>query len=297
MLEHLDSWERRTGLSQAELWRVPELASLSVQVLADLFEDCLSACGNPTLFEVGAHLAEQARGYRALGGRAIALEANPYVVERALSMEGIASSWYLFCAAAERCGTTDLHLADGGLDAAQQTTASLLHPVQGSTRTVQVPKHTLDCLCGILSCASPMDVEVDRRASIALWIDVEGAVQQVLMGAHCLLQRTSLALVECETREEWRHQWIEADIIHELAKSDLVPIAADSQAFDQRNILFARLDLIQCLGQTVDSAAARARQLVRRRDSLSGRLMASLLPLRDRLQLRSRMARRFSRDR
>lgn len=74
----------------------------------------------------------------------------------------------------------------------------------------------------------------------ALWIDVEGAVAQVLEGAKQSLQCCIAIFVELETAIRWPGQALAHEIIPVLTDAGLVPLLADNQREWQFNVLFVR---------------------------------------------------------
>ena len=83
---------------------------------------------------------------------------------------------------------------------------------------------------------------------IAMWVDVEGAVDKVFGGASDTLDRCDVVIVEVESRSVWDGQaWIDRDVHAALAQHGLVPVARDAQSRFQYNVLYLRRSL---LGET-----------------------------------------------
>ena len=78
-----------------------------------------------------------------------------------------------------------------------------------------------------------------------MWIDVEGAIAQVLAGAEHVLADTDLLLCELESGSLWKDQMLAVDVIDSLRDKGLVPVARDFQAALQINVLFIREQLLQ----------------------------------------------------
>src|SRR6185369_3832127 len=77
------------------------------------------------------------------------------------------------------------------------------------------------------------------RHRVALWIDVEGAVDKVLAGAPETLASSSAVMVEAETMQFWKDQKLASDISSTLMNSGFVPVARDREIDDRQfNILF-----------------------------------------------------------
>ncbi|RAH95421.1 hypothetical protein DLJ53_34285 [Acuticoccus sediminis] len=76
------------------------------------------------------------------------------------------------------------------------------------------------------------------------WIDVEGAIGEVIAGAYRTLSACKLAYIELETRRIWENQLLDEDVFSALEEFGLVPLLRDVQAPTQFNALFARLGAV-----------------------------------------------------
>jgi FkbM family methyltransferase len=57
----------------------------------------------------------------------------------------------------------------------------------------------------------------DTEENICLWVDVEGANKEVLLGASKLLEKVSSIHIEIENHHFWQDQWLYNDVINYLA--------------------------------------------------------------------------------
>lgn len=80
--------------------------------------------------------------------------------------------------------------------------------------------------------------QTDSFKGCCIWMDVEGATQQVLEGALNILSKVDVLYVEVEDRPYWHGQWLSSDVMSYLYDFDLVPVARDFQSRYQYNILF-----------------------------------------------------------
>ncbi len=88
--------------------------------------------------------------------------------------------------------------------------------------------------------ATTLDHEfADRAGPFALWLDVEGATEQVLAGGREFLGRCDLLKVEVEETPFWQDQWLAEDVVAELRGHGLEPVARDTQTEEQYNVVFA----------------------------------------------------------
>lgn len=86
-------------------------------------------------------------------------------------------------------------------------------------------------------------VELGPDDRVVAWIDVEGALEQVLAGSLHTLSRASAAYVEVESRPIWHGQWLDVDVVAWFAGIGMVPVLRDLQRSDQYNVLFLAEEL------------------------------------------------------
>jgi FkbM family methyltransferase len=77
-------------------------------------------------------------------------------------------------------------------------------------------------------------------ASLALWIDVEGAQRQVLAGSESVMAQVQCALIEVETRAFWDGQMLATDIVTWFDERGFAPVARDFEYDQQFNLIFVR---------------------------------------------------------
>lgn len=76
-----------------------------------------------------------------------------------------------------------------------------------------------------------------KGQSLMLWIDVEGAAQQVLSGAEGVLDRVDALHVELENRQFWQNQALGSEVIAWLTERGFRRVGPDSGR-DQQDVLF-----------------------------------------------------------
>lgn len=190
----------------------------------------------PTFFlEAGAYDATASQRVRQLcpGSKIVALEANPFnhaALSAATNYDELGIE-YLNLAASDSVGSISFKLQsskDGEAIPLQSEKNSILARTEpGITyEEVTVPSTTID---------TQVDKDFDR---ISLWVDVEGATRQVLMGASDTLSRTMTALIEVEINPYWEGQWLCTDVCRFMAQKGFIPVARDFEYGQQFNILF-----------------------------------------------------------
>lgn len=112
------------------------------------------------------------------------------------------------------------------------------HVVPTTYRKEQVQSSTLD---------NYLNENNLEGKTICAWIDVEGASQQVLMGAEKSLENFQSIFIEVEHREWWQGQWMADDVQSFLESKGFVLLDKDGLAWHQENYLFVRETLIEKL--------------------------------------------------
>lgn len=219
----------------------------SEHVLDDLFFT-LVGLADPALFvEAGAKDAPASLrvAEERPGTTVIACEANPRLQRHFAEALGHAERGvdYRATALSDAPGTVTLHVPEIGDDfgGGLAGTSSLLSsgPAESPfgpevVRTeMQVEATTLDAL--------GREVPQGR---VALWVDVEGAAEQVLRGGRDLLARCDVLKIEVETQAYWQGQWVEGDLFAHLMERGLRPVARDLTGDAQYNVVFVDRDFL-----------------------------------------------------
>ncbi len=192
---------------------------------------------SPDLFiEAGAKEAGASRRARRLldPKRIVAFEANPYTHKRFSAKydnpaHGVE---YLHLALSDSPGSVsfNVNLTHDGKPAADGQGSLLVHDNKpDGTTAVTVEATTLDTFFA-----------AHEYTSAACWMDVEGALEGVLVGGQATLEKAGVVIIEVEDREYWGGQWLRHDVVSYLYDRGLVPIARDYQSRYQYNIVFVR---------------------------------------------------------
>lgn len=201
--------------------------------LSDRVQAMVQALAPSVIAEIGAHEASFSKAMKAgcPQARVIAMEANPQVHSAfAADLEAAGVEYWNGCVssgAGTRTFTVPVR-ADGSH---RITMGSLLSDRQAvGEHSYEVHSERLDDLVG----------DIDN----ALWIDVEGGVAEVFKGGEATLARSRLVYVEVETRQRWKEQWTDRQVIDYLREFDLHGVARDIQQSWQYNLLFLRGDVL-----------------------------------------------------
>lgn len=136
-------------------------------------------------------------------------------------------------AIADHDGEISFNILDAGEAADWRRAAnSLLPRTDGeASKVVTVPCATL---------ASSLGLNVIEKNTFALWIDVEGALDKVLLGAEPVLRRTLFLRAEVEWKELWSGQKLAPELKQMISSYgfDLVGDSYIPDGFDQSDVLF-----------------------------------------------------------
>lgn len=213
----------------------------SVELLEGLFFGLVSKMAPPLFIEAGAKDPLVSRRVRELLGATVsvvAFEANPFTFERFNKTRDHAALGvdYRNVALSTEPGsvTFNVRRREDGLPHADGR-ASLLKQVtyEHGHIEVSVDATTLDLVVGefgVLECM--------------LWVDVEGALREVLSGGKETLERAQVVFIEVEDRQVWEGQWLAARVQEFFLEAGLSPVARDFQSKHQYNLVFVRNDLL-----------------------------------------------------
>lgn len=214
-------------------------------LLDALFDDLLTMTAPVLFVEAGAFEADASLRVAATLPlcRVVAFEANPYVYRRFSASTDFAAARveYRHQALSDRQGETSFFIvasSASGCDDRQQGYNSLIKRTGGDWlgeveyEEVGVMTTTLDAEFG------------DVRGACALWLDAEGGSGLVLSGGGLFLDRCDVVKAEVEAKAFWTGQWLVADVLAEMARHGLEPVARDVQYEEQYNVVFASRRLL-----------------------------------------------------
>lgn len=217
----MKSLERRRGAGSAARLRA-EFLALQQQAAPELF------------VEVGAYDGALSMEIRQLlpSARIVAFEANPgnfqhFSTKIDHAAQGVE---YVHSAVADAEGYREFQLfgenAEGLSKKSSLQRRSM--PAQDQ-KSVRVPCVTLD---SFFADTLP--------ARVSLWIDVEGASREVLLGARTVLSHTHSALIEVEEERFWENQWLAGNVTEFMEDQGFEAVGRDHEYPKQYNILYKR---------------------------------------------------------
>ncbi|MCP9926729.1 FkbM family methyltransferase [Cyanobium sp. CH-040] len=203
-------------------------------------QDILDIVKPDLVIEVGAFEADfsQKMIKRFPGIEVVALEANPRVYSHFAETISKTGVRYINAAADTEAGTVSFYVPEviAGNKMPAIGRMGSLHEV--GLRDSQVTM--LDVKAVKLD-----DITRELNSTKAcLWIDAEGAVDRVLIGAKESLKKTGVIYCEIESSPVWKEQTLAGSILDMLQNHGFIPIARDCQKWFQYNVLCLRSDLV-----------------------------------------------------
>jgi FkbM family methyltransferase len=207
--------------------------SVNIQ-FANIFYNYQKTYNPKATIEIGAHHAEfslQMKNYFDIKN-IWAIEANPMVYKKFKKL--CSSINYVNLAISDKNGYTKLNLVDEP-DNPQYwhtLTSSILNRIDDlKTNGIKVQTLTLDTFVKDNNISGP----------ISLWIDVEGANKEVLLGSTETLKNVISIYIEVETSAIWDKQWIKKDVVIFLKNNGFM--LAEESGFtgsQQQDLIFIR---------------------------------------------------------
>ena len=94
-----------------------------------------------------------------------------------------------------------------------------------------------------------IEKNISQNSRIALWIDVEGLSDKVLLGTSKYLNNKSIECsiikIELESKYLWKDQILDSDIINYLALKNFIPVFRDFEYENQYNIIFVKKNYLE----------------------------------------------------
>lgn len=243
--DHLDLLLRHSVHAMPTIWKSPGVEKAwrqwSNRILVRFFFRVLRVLRVELLFDIGAYDGTTSQTFveGAPGRQAIAVDANP--ANLGTIMRNVGSSVTVISRALGRSnGKTSLWLPPEGEQLYSLRHASTKRRQDRSDwRAVEVPVETLESLYG----------SYGNQRTFALWLDVEGATQDVICGGiDCIRESCSVIFVELESRQDWLDGAKVEEVVDLLSDLGFVPIARDYEFRHQFNAVFVR----RTIASTID---------------------------------------------
>jgi FkbM family methyltransferase len=181
--------------------------------------------------EVGAHAAEFSNHMaKKFSINSVAFEAGKDIYEKYKNTtESLVS--YINCAISDFDGTATFFVND-----------SLMLGNNGIKRVIfkeSFPVSEVECY--------KLDTYVEKYnfKNACLWVDVEGANKEVLLGAKETLKKVSSIFIETEDLAIWENQWLTEDVVRHLEKNGFKKVLSENVYVHQKNIIFVNTSMLE----------------------------------------------------
>jgi FkbM family methyltransferase len=240
-LDYLQEQFRSLNESNRVRKGAPPRTTIS-DALTEQFFNIVEFLQSELVLEVGAHEASfsQEMRRRLPNATIFAFEANPHVHEKYKDhiYRSCADINYEWRAISDSDEELELFIPTSirGVKrplANRMGSLNLLRNSKVEGTVVRVPGGTLD---GILS--------HHIGKSVALWIDVEGAVDRVLQGATLMMSTAQAVMCEVETASIWTKQATDNEILRIFEQFGLIPVLRDCVAQSQYNVILLRKEYV-----------------------------------------------------
>ena len=173
--------------------------------------------------EVGAYDADFSKSMVGIAKEIWAFEASPYVYEKFKHINGIN---YINAAISNESGFVDFEIQKNEHKLISNNSIMKRND-KSAKEYIQVESKTIN------------DLFYDKK-NITLWIDCEGANEQVLTGASKVLPNVNSIFIEVETAKYWKNQWIESDVKKYLENFGFRLSMSEPQYINQYNQIYIR---------------------------------------------------------
>jgi FkbM family methyltransferase len=186
---------------------------------------------NPDLcIEIGAHAAEFSN-YMASRFKiqAIAFEAGKEIYEKYKNTVGPLVT-YVHCAISDIDGVATFFVHEG--------------PLRGNNGIKRVAFTESYENSKVTSYKLDTYLRNHHFNNACLWMDVEGANKEVLLGAKKVLSKVSSIFIETEDQTVWKDQWLTGDVIKFLTELGFINTHSEKVYTTQRNLIFIKRELL-----------------------------------------------------
>lgn len=207
-------------------------------LLVDYFFELLNILQPTCSFEIGAFSAEFSRKLKSLYPNILsyAFEANTYNHKYFLQKHSFTGVDYINKAISDKDEKIIFNI--------QKTINGVeIDPIRGNNSIlervsagIEYEKVEVDAI----SLSSFVNANNLHRERIVLWLDVEGAIKQVLTGCSDVLNNVDIIFVEVEDIKFWKDQWIQEDVYKFLIERGYTLIAKDQEYLKQYNQIYIK---------------------------------------------------------
>ena len=223
---------------------------LLVDELVDLFFLIQEEVKPKISIEVGANSAEFSKKIKQdqTDIKSWAFEANPYVHKHYADSLQNAGVEYINAAITNKIGKTRFLIQEAYLNNGEWDGKRINRLIGNNSLLIRnqddvlysAPKVDCNTLDGFFIDSGILN----SSDTVCMWIDVEGAIEQVFSNSSKILKQVDSIFIEAEDFKFWQDQWLAEDVIKFLVSQDFVPIARDYEYEKQNNYIFIKSKLM-----------------------------------------------------
>lgn len=226
--------DTRDGLDM----NVPGDRAKSNVALVAYFHELVQQSGVTCSFEIGAFSANFSRQLRKQlpDARIFAFEANPHNYAHFLAKEDFTGVEYINKGVADVTGQKQFCIQD-------VVFGSKVNPIRGNNSFLEKNNKNILYAKIDVPCVRLSEFVAEQGLigqPTVLWIDVEGANQQVLMGCVDIFPQVKLIFIEVEQLMFWKDQWLEPDVHQFLTAHGFTLVARDGEYANQYNQIYVK---------------------------------------------------------
>lgn len=223
---------------------------LLVDELVDLFFLIQKEVKPKISIEVGANSAEFSKKVKQnhTNIKSWAFEANPYVYKHYANNLQDVGVEYLNTAITNKIGKTRFLIQEAYLNNGEWDGKRISRLIGNNSLLIRNQNDLLysapEVDCSTLDGFFIDSGLLNNNDTVCIWIDVEGAIEQVLSNANRTLKQVESIFIEVEDFGFWQEQWLAKDVIKFLISQDFIPIARDYEYEKQNNYIFIKSKLM-----------------------------------------------------
>lgn len=212
------------------------IVSNSINILSNYYYELQKIINPNCFFEVGAFEASFSRKMHEIFSfsEIWAFEANPYNFQYYKDLNDDIN--YLNLAISNTNGTVNFYLQDKNLNDGLE-----IEKIRGNNSILNRNDLTISYK-DIEVKSTSLDSFIENKnltdKIFSLWIDVEGANKNVLLGFERYIENAISILIEVEECEYWQNQWLCNDVCCFLKTKNFIPILRDFEDNQQYNVVF-----------------------------------------------------------
>lgn len=187
--------------------------------------------------EIGAYDADFSKMMLNVAKECYAFEANPYVYDK--FKDSLTNIKYINKIVSDTDGSIPFYIHDK-----QEYWAEGSHSIKERTDNAKIKEVVMVesiCLDNYFS---------EIKNNCCLWIDCEGATEQVLLGSKNIINKVDSIFIEVDLIPQWHKIWLLSDVLKFLSDFEFTMVKMEKFWEGQANCIFVKERLVHKLGLT-----------------------------------------------